>query len=83
MIAVIIFMPILYDGRDAKFAPSGKKRVAQEEIEDVLHERIVVRGKVLGFLARGDAHDLDGVADHVGGALLAFGSARHLLVAFL
>ena len=43
----------------------------------------VVRGKVLGFLARGDAHDLDGVADHVGGALLAFGPARHLLVGFL
>jgi len=34
-----------------------------------------------------DAHakdaDLRGVADHVGGALLAFGPARHLLVGFL
>ena len=31
----------------------------------------VVGREVLLFLARGDAHDLDGVADHVAGALLA------------
>ena len=29
------------------------------------------------FLASGDPHHLDGVADHVGRALLAFGSFRH------
>src|SRR5690606_12689380 len=29
------------------------------------------------FLARGDAHHLHGVADHVGGALLALRSFRH------
>ncbi|WP_352951145.1 hypothetical protein [Mesorhizobium sp. M1204] len=28
---------------------------------------------VVGFLAGGNAHDADGVADHVGGALLALG----------
>ena len=32
---------------------------------------------VVGFLARRNAHDADGVADHVGGALLAFRSGRH------
>src|SRR5690606_18636786 len=32
----------------------------------------------LNFLAGGDAHDLDGIADHVGGALLSFRSSRHL-----
>jgi len=31
----------------------------------------------LGFFAGRDPHDLDGVADHVGGALLTSGSARH------
>src|ERR1700731_3134667 len=31
-----------------------------------------------GFLAGHDAHDLDGSADHVGGALLASRAAQHL-----
>jgi hypothetical protein len=31
----------------------------------------------LGFLAGGDPHNLDGVADHVGGPLLASVSVRH------
>jgi hypothetical protein len=34
--------------------------------------------QVLVFLAGRDPHDLDGVADHVGGALLASGSTRHI-----
>ena len=38
---------------------------------------VVVGREVLLLLPGGDAHDLDGVADHVGGALLAFGSLRH------
>ncbi len=33
-----------------------------------------VVGRFVGFLAGGDAHDADGVADHVGGALLSFRS---------
>ena len=33
--------------------------------------------RVTFFLAGGDPHDLDGCADHVGGALLAFWSAWH------
>jgi hypothetical protein len=37
----------------------------------------VVGTEVLLLLAGEDAHHLDGVADHVGGALLAFRSARH------
>lgn len=28
---------------------------------------------VVGFLANGNTHDADGIADHVGGALLALG----------
>jgi len=32
---------------------------------------------ILGFLAGRNPHDLDGVADHVGGALLAAGASRH------
>ena len=28
---------------------------------------------VVGFLANGNAHDADGIADYVGGALLALG----------
>ena len=32
-------------------------------------------------LAGRDPHDLDGVADHVGGTLLALGSAGHVLIA--
>src|SRR5688572_13828506 len=39
----------------------------------------VVGGEVLGLLARGDLHHLDGGADHVGGALLALWSFRHAL----
>jgi hypothetical protein len=30
-----------------------------------------------GFLARQDAHNLHGIADHIGGALLAFRSGGH------
>lgn len=37
----------------------------------------VVGRFVFGFLAHGNPHDLDGVADHVGGALLAIGSSGH------
>src|SRR4029079_11670229 len=37
----------------------------------------VVGREVLFLLPGQDAHDLDGVADHVGGALLAFGSLGH------
>ena len=33
--------------------------------------------KVLGFFAAGDPYDLDGAADHVGGALFAFRSDGH------
>jgi hypothetical protein len=33
---------------------------------------------VFGFLAGCNPHDLDGVADHVGGALLAARASRHL-----
>ena len=32
----------------------------------------------VGFLASGNAHDADGIADHVGVALLAFRSGGHL-----
>src|SRR3954447_25668161 len=39
----------------------------------------VVGREVLLLLPGGDAHDLDGVADYVGGALLAFRSLGHLL----
>jgi hypothetical protein len=36
-------------------------------------------GLTQGFLSlpRRDPHDADGIADHVGGALLAFGASRH------
>src|SRR5258707_1227180 len=37
----------------------------------------IIGGEVVLFLAAGDPHHLDGVADHVGGALLDFGSAWH------
>jgi hypothetical protein len=37
-------------------------------------------GQFFEFLAGRDPHDLDGVADHVGGALLASGAARHQLL---
>ena len=36
-----------------------------------------VTGKVVRFLASGDGHDFDGVADYVGGALFAFRAAWH------
>jgi hypothetical protein len=32
---------------------------------------------ILRFLADSDAHDLDGVADHTGGALFAIGASWH------
>jgi hypothetical protein len=35
------------------------------------------RIKFFGFLAGRDPHDADGVADHVGGALLAARASRH------
>src|SRR5262245_56785701 len=37
----------------------------------------VVGPEALLLHARGHAHDLDGVADHVGRALMAFGSSGH------
>jgi hypothetical protein len=36
-----------------------------------------IRFQFLGFLAGCDPHDLDGVADHVGAALLASGTSWH------
>ena len=36
-------------------------------------------GEIVGFLASGDPHDADGVADHIGGAALAFRSGWHSL----
>ena len=38
---------------------------------------LAVALNVAGPLAGGNAHDLHGIAYHVGGALLSFGSGRH------
>ncbi len=40
-------------------------------------ERSSVSGSGFPDLAGGDLHDVDGVADHVGGALLSFRPSRH------
>jgi len=38
---------------------------------------LAIVGQFVGFLARRNAHDFDGVADDIGGALLAFRSGWH------
>src|SRR5690242_7952596 len=65
------------------FSPSFRTNNLRSLLPAALTERLrgrvfpVIRAIVLRLLAGRDAHDFDGVADHVGGALLAFGASRH------